>query len=289
MRLCWVTALFALLLIAGTSLPAQRPAPAIRSREKDIADRAEAGRMTAASSSASAWRGLRPATRDEDYEARPRQRYEPSDDDRPRYTKRRHARQSQARKAAPPRRAPRRAQASRIVTVAGNAAPTRRRGRARSLARDGSRRLRQAASLRTTGRRSALLPARWFNPDGMTAAHRTLPFGTRVRVTHAATAAPSTCVINDRGPFIAGRIIDLSRGAAGRDRHDRTGHRPGERHHSRSLKHLHCRNAKRRTLMRPPFFFQVPTCGAMAADPVSPVLDQPLHDVRSWPRAATRS
>jgi len=53
-----------------------------------------------------------------------------------------------------------------------------------------------------------------FNPGGMTAAHRTLPFGTRVLVTHAATGRSVTVTINDRGPFVKGRIIDLSRGAA---------------------------------------------------------------------------
>ena len=49
----------------------------------------------------------------------------------------------------------------------------------------------------------------------MTAAHRTLPFGTRVRVTHAASGRSVDVRINDRGPYIAGRIIDLSRAAAG--------------------------------------------------------------------------
>ncbi len=48
----------------------------------------------------------------------------------------------------------------------------------------------------------------------MTAAHRTLPFGTRVLVTSAATGRSVTVTINDRGPFVKGRIIDLSRGAA---------------------------------------------------------------------------
>jgi len=54
----------------------------------------------------------------------------------------------------------------------------------------------------------------WFNPDGLTAAHRTLPFGTRVRVTNLGNGRSVNVTINDRGPFIAGRIIDLSRGAA---------------------------------------------------------------------------
>ena len=54
----------------------------------------------------------------------------------------------------------------------------------------------------------------WFNPDAMTAAHKTLPFGTRVRVTHAGNGRSVDVTINDRGPYIAGRTIDLSRAAA---------------------------------------------------------------------------
>jgi rare lipoprotein A len=54
-----------------------------------------------------------------------------------------------------------------------------------------------------------------FNPSAMTAAHRTLPFGTRVRVTNKRNGRSVVVTINDRGPFIKGRIIDLSRGAAG--------------------------------------------------------------------------
>ena len=54
----------------------------------------------------------------------------------------------------------------------------------------------------------------WFNPNAMTAAHKTLPFGTRVRVTHAGNGRSVEVVINDRGPYVAGRIIDLSRAAA---------------------------------------------------------------------------
>lgn len=53
-----------------------------------------------------------------------------------------------------------------------------------------------------------------FNPMGMTAAHRTLPFGTRVKVTNTRTGKSVIVRINDRGPFIKGRIIDLSLGAA---------------------------------------------------------------------------
>ena len=53
-----------------------------------------------------------------------------------------------------------------------------------------------------------------FNPNGMTAAHRTLPFGTRVRVTNSSNGRSIIVRINDRGPFVKGRAIDLSSGAA---------------------------------------------------------------------------
>jgi rare lipoprotein A len=53
-----------------------------------------------------------------------------------------------------------------------------------------------------------------FDPRMLTAAHRTLPFGTRVRVTHLDNGRSVTVRINDRGPFAHGRIIDLSRAAA---------------------------------------------------------------------------
>jgi rare lipoprotein A len=69
------------------------------------------------------------------------------------------------------------------------------------------------ASYYWQGQRTAT--GEWFNPNGMTAAHRTLPFGTRVRVTHLGSGRSVVVRINDRGPYIAGRIIDLSKGAAG--------------------------------------------------------------------------
>ena len=55
---------------------------------------------------------------------------------------------------------------------------------------------------------------RTFNPNELTAAHRTLPFGTRVRVTNVATGKTVTVRVNDRGPFIDGRVIDVSHSAA---------------------------------------------------------------------------
>jgi rare lipoprotein A len=53
-----------------------------------------------------------------------------------------------------------------------------------------------------------------FNERGMTAAHRTLPFGTRVRVTSLESGRSVTVRINDRGPYVNGRIVDVSRAAA---------------------------------------------------------------------------
>ncbi len=69
-----------------------------------------------------------------------------------------------------------------------------------------------------SGRRTA--SGEMFNPAAMTAAHRTLPFGTRLRVCR------SGCVVvrvTDRGPFVRGRSLDLSSGAARRIGLDRAG------------------------------------------------------------------
>ena len=53
-----------------------------------------------------------------------------------------------------------------------------------------------------------------FRPGTLTAAHRTLPFGTRVRVTNLWNGRTTVVRINDRGPFHNGRVIDLAHGAA---------------------------------------------------------------------------
>lgn len=53
-----------------------------------------------------------------------------------------------------------------------------------------------------------------FNMHDLTAAHRSLPFGTKVRVTNQKTGKSVVVRINDRGPFHGNRVIDLSRGAA---------------------------------------------------------------------------
>src|SRR5262245_52646373 len=53
-----------------------------------------------------------------------------------------------------------------------------------------------------------------FDGRELTAAHRPLPFGTRVRVTNVATGRSVTVRINDRGPYVPGRIVDVSHSAA---------------------------------------------------------------------------
>jgi rare lipoprotein A len=53
-----------------------------------------------------------------------------------------------------------------------------------------------------------------MNPAALTAAHRSLPFGTKVKVTNQRNGKSVVVRINDRGPFIRGRVIDLSKAAA---------------------------------------------------------------------------
>lgn len=62
------------------------------------------------------------------------------------------------------------------------------------------------------GRRTA--SGERFDMNGLTAAHKTLPFGSLVRVTNPRSGKSVTVRINDRGPFVRGRAIDLSRRAA---------------------------------------------------------------------------
>ena len=55
-----------------------------------------------------------------------------------------------------------------------------------------------------------------MNASALAAAHRTLPFGTKVRVENLANGKSVVVRINDRGPFAHGRVIDVTRGAAER-------------------------------------------------------------------------
>jgi peptidoglycan lytic transglycosylase len=53
-----------------------------------------------------------------------------------------------------------------------------------------------------------------FDPNELTAAHPTLPFGTRLRVTNVATGKSVTVRVNDRGPYVRGRVVDVTYSAA---------------------------------------------------------------------------
>ncbi len=53
-----------------------------------------------------------------------------------------------------------------------------------------------------------------LNPSALTAAHRSLPFGTKVRVTNKNNGRSVVVTINDRGPFVRGRVIDVTPAAA---------------------------------------------------------------------------
>jgi len=53
-----------------------------------------------------------------------------------------------------------------------------------------------------------------LNPAALTAAHRTLPLGSKVKVTNKSNGRSVTVTINDRGPFVRGRVIDVSPAAA---------------------------------------------------------------------------
>jgi rare lipoprotein A len=62
------------------------------------------------------------------------------------------------------------------------------------------------------GRRTA--DGERFNPHGLTAAHRSLPFGTKLQVTNLRNGKTVVVRVSDRGPYARGRMIDLSYGAA---------------------------------------------------------------------------
>lgn len=68
------------------------------------------------------------------------------------------------------------------------------------------------ASFYRTGKQTA--SGEEFDARALTAAHRTLPFGTRLRVTNVATGRSVMVRVNDRGPFVPGRVVDVSHSAA---------------------------------------------------------------------------
>ena len=78
----------------------------------------------------------------------------------------------------------------------------------------GARQFAGAASYYDRNYRGRTASGASYDSTKFTAAHRTLPFGTRLSVTDARTHRAVTVVVNDRGPFIKGRVLDLSFAAA---------------------------------------------------------------------------
>ena len=70
------------------------------------------------------------------------------------------------------------------------------------------------ASVYSTESGSGTASGQKLNPGDLTAAHRTLPFGTKVRVTNKNNGRSVVVTINDRGPFVRGRVIDVTPAAA---------------------------------------------------------------------------
>jgi rare lipoprotein A len=66
------------------------------------------------------------------------------------------------------------------------------------------------ASIYSTESGSGTASGQKLNPNALTAAHKSLPFGTKVRVTNHRNGKTVVVTINDRGPFVRGRIIDLT-------------------------------------------------------------------------------
>lgn len=115
-----------------------------------------------------------------------------------------------------------RAAAKKKAVAAKQKAAAKRRAEAKKAARD-ARQAREADTQRSRGKASWYGPkfhgkptasGERFDRKGLTAAHRDLPFGTRVRVTNTRNGQAIVVRINDRGPYSRGRIIDLSEGAA---------------------------------------------------------------------------
>lgn len=136
--------------------------------------------------------------------------------DRPRYSKPRHVRSAKGSRIRAPRHAARQGRVARhsAQRTQRNAARSSRRAAVQEVAAGGGA---TGVASFYGGRFHGRLTASGvrFDSNAMTAAHRSLPFGTRVRVTHLGSGRTVDVRINDRGPYVGGRIIDLSQGAAG--------------------------------------------------------------------------
>ncbi len=75
---------------------------------------------------------------------------------------------------------------------------------------DNSRSESGIASVYSTESGSGTASGQKLDPQALTAAHRTLPFGTKVRVTNKKNGHSVVVTINDRGPFVSGRVIDVT-------------------------------------------------------------------------------
>jgi rare lipoprotein A len=75
---------------------------------------------------------------------------------------------------------------------------------------DNSRSESGIASVYSTESGSGTASGQKLDPQALTAAHRTLPFGTKVRVTNKKNGRSVVVTINDRGPFVSGRVIDVT-------------------------------------------------------------------------------
>ena len=81
-------------------------------------------------------------------------------------------------------------------------------------AKQGPKRFTGIAAYYDTNYKGRTASGERYDPNKFTAAHKTLPFGTRLRVTDSKTRRSVVVVVNDRGPFNKGRVIDLSLAAA---------------------------------------------------------------------------
>jgi rare lipoprotein A len=227
MRYLFASLVLSLLLCASASLPAAaQSSGSVRERwsegifrDTEPSGHTQRQRLARASTSESY----------DDDEARPRRRtYHRADGaSRSRYTKRRQARVAKHMRRH--QRTARKPGIGRSKTVQQRQKPAQRTASAptatppattpptfrKSLGSDGQKRPGALGVASFYWQPQALASGGRFNPDAMTAAHKTLPFGTRVRVTHLGNGRSVEVKINDRGPYIAGRIIDLSRAAAG--------------------------------------------------------------------------
>jgi peptidoglycan lytic transglycosylase len=78
----------------------------------------------------------------------------------------------------------------------------------------GTKRISGVAAYYSKNYKGAVASGGRYDPKKFTAAHRTLPFGTRLRVTDPKSRRSVVVVVNDRGPFTKGRVLDLSLAAA---------------------------------------------------------------------------